>query len=128
MSELKLSPDLFLEAAELERFKKFLDTDGFRKNVLDNSVNFGLVKSYHDRAFVNARVTRDTDVSGGKTVKVSEIKAIDQDGLFIYSAGLRNIPLSADGFWYWLKMSLELEPSSLKFSEECPISRQESSF
>jgi len=105
MANFKFSPDLFLEVQELGRFRNFLDTDGFRKNILENTVNFGLVKNYSTPAFTNARVERDTDVSGGKTLKVSEIKAINNEGSFIYSPGINNLPLLSDGNWYWVKIS-----------------------
>ena len=40
MSKFKFSPDLFLEAIELNRFADFLDEQGFRKNILENSISF----------------------------------------------------------------------------------------
>jgi len=105
MADFKFNPDLFLEVAELERFKKFLDTDGFRKNILENTVKFGLVKNPRVLAFTNARVERDLDtIDGFKTLKVSEIKAINNEGLFIYSSGLNSVVIPADGSWYWLKI------------------------
>lgn len=105
MSKLKFVPNLFLEVAELNRFSQFLDIDGFRKNILENSVKFGLVKSNADPTFANGRVLRDVDtVTGQKTLKIESLQAIDSNGNFIYSPQITGIPLDNNGNWYWLKV------------------------
>lgn len=105
MANFKFSPDLFLEVIELEKFRDFLDTDGFRKNILENSVNFGLIKNSRNLAFNNARVERDTDLSSGlKALKISEVKAIDIDGMFLYSSGIMSLPILNEDQWHWVKI------------------------
>lgn len=104
MSNFKFSSDLFLEVAELERFKMFLDKDGFRKNILDNTIRFGLIKN--DQLFSNGRVERDLDtIVGQKTIKIRELKAINNQGQFICSQEINGIPVPSDGEWYWVKIS-----------------------
>jgi len=89
----------------MERFKRFLDADGFRKNIIENSVKFGLIKSNADPAFTNARVERDIDTTlGQKTLKIRESFAINSDGQFLYSPELNNIPVPADTNWYWVRI------------------------
>lgn len=106
MSNFKFSPDLFLEVAELNRFKQFLDIDGFRKELLQNTVSFGLIKNKKDAFFSNGRVERDLDTSTNlKTVKIRAINAINSRGLFLFSDEINSIPVPADGKWYWVKVS-----------------------
>lgn len=106
MSRFKFCPDLFLEAIELNRFADFLDEQGFRKNILENSLAFGLIKNERlDPQFLNARVERDLDTTiGQKTVKIRETKGIDADGNFLYLPETNGIPVPADGNWYWMKI------------------------
>lgn len=106
MANIKFSPDLFLEVAELNRFKKTIDEDGFRKNILDNTVRFGLIKNFRNQVFSNAKVERDFDTAlGRKTIKIREIKAIDSNGQFIYSPEINGLSIQSDGEWYWVKVS-----------------------
>lgn len=106
MSQFKFATDLFLEVAEMNRFQKFLDTDGFRKNILENSVSFGLIKSKADLSFANGHVQRDTDNSlGQKTIKIGAIAAIDSNGLFIVSPAVNSFTVPSDSNWYWVKIS-----------------------
>ena len=108
MSYLKTAPDLFLEKQELDRMKKFLDDDGFRNHLIQNSLKFGLIdKQFNNESntvqeqFTNALVTEDT----GLTIKHNEIKAIDKLGRLIYRPQTIQIVIPATGFWYWLKIA-----------------------
>jgi microcystin-dependent protein len=107
MSEFKISPDLFLAEIELDYQRDCLDSNGFRKNILDNSVSFGLIKSLADSGFANGRVTRDVDTTGGdKTIKIAPVAGVDNQGRFIYSPSTINqITVPNDGNWHWLKVS-----------------------
>lgn len=106
MSYLSFAPNLFLETQELERFHKFVDTDGFRKNILQNSITFGLIKNYNDLPFLNGRVERDLDTTTGlKTIKIRSVEAIDSRGLFISSPGVNNIPVPSDGQWHFVEIT-----------------------
>lgn len=111
MSKFKFAPDLFLELQELNYLQESLDEAGFRKNIRENSVNFGLVKnSYTDPNFTNGYVSQDADdLSGNKCVKIQPIKGIDSNGQFLYSENIINqISLVNDGSWYWLKIKHQL--------------------
>ena len=116
MSNFKFSPDLFLEVFELERFRDFLDKDGFRKNILENTVQFGLIKNQRELAFKNGRVQGEVDL----TLKVEEIKAIDKQGRYIYSPGVNSLSIPRSDRWYWVKVSYQ---SSSKEKGKISISR-----
>ena len=106
MSYLKLSSDLFLEKAELNRFKQFLDDDGFRKFMVNSSVRYGLVKRQYviddsvSNSFNNALVTEDT----GLTIKHNAILCIDSDGYFIVTSEQTQISIPDTETWYWVKI------------------------
>lgn len=100
MSELKTSPNLFLESQELNRFKKFIDTDGFRNFLIQNSVEFGLIRKENE-SFLNALVQEDI----GLTVKINAIKAIDSNGKLISKSTTSLLSVPADSNWYWLKIA-----------------------
>lgn len=106
MAKMKFVPDLFLEAVEMNRFKQFLDDDGFRKNLLDDTVSFGLVKHGRDVNFLNGKVERDLDtVLGQRTIKIRELSAIDRFGNFIKLPATGGIAVPADANWYWIKVA-----------------------
>lgn len=100
MSELKISPNQFLEQQELDRFKKFLDTDGFRKLYFQNATNFGLVRKANED-FTNGLVQEDS----GLTVKINPILAIDKNSKIISLPAISQLAIPADSNWYWLKIS-----------------------
>lgn len=103
---VKFSPNLFLEVVELEKFKQSLDIEGFRKNLLQNSERFGLVKNqFVDSGFSNGHVTEDLDnVLGNKTVQVEELHGIDKFGNYLFQEKKRQIPIPDDGNWYWIRV------------------------
>jgi hypothetical protein len=112
MSNLKISSELFLGSPELKRLQKFLDADGFRKNILDNSVSFGLIKNDLDPSFANAKIIPDADlVIGGTTFKTfrhNVIAAIDKFGNFIQKDAETQFPIPNTGLWYWVRISYQI--------------------
>lgn len=104
---IKFVPNLFLEVVELEMFKRSLDQDGFRKNLLQNTEKYGLIQNLQtDPLFLNGKIQRDLDDSLlRKTIKVNPLSIIDQFGRFIYHPLKSNIPIPNDGNWYWVKAS-----------------------
>lgn len=106
MGKLKFSENLFLGKAELERLKQFLDDDGFRKYILDNSsVEFGLIDNYrrdsNQSEFPNARVELGTNTG---TIKHKQAAGIDKDGLFVFKEAQDNISVPNDNNWYWIRL------------------------
>jgi hypothetical protein len=98
-------PDLFLECAELIRFRESLDDNGFRKALLEDSVNFGLVKNSASLSFQNGRVERDVDNAlNQKTIKIGAIAAIDNQGKLITNPQVNNLPIQSNGNWYWIRI------------------------
>lgn len=102
MSELKISPNLFLEQQELNRWKKFTDTDGFRAMLLLNSNTYGLVRK-NNEPFLNGLIQEDTSL----TVKINAIKAIDSNGKLISYPAINNLAIPADSNWYWVKIAYQ---------------------
>ncbi len=100
MSEFKFSNNLFLEKIELDRWKKFITTDGYKAFLLDNSDSFGLIRKENE-VFVNGLVEEDT----GLTIKIREIQAINNDANLIYSKALSQIEVPNDSLWYWVKIA-----------------------
>lgn len=108
MSKVKFSNDLFLGKVELDRFKEFLDDEGFRKFLLENSIKFGLTKDQYfddsndvNNQFENGRVYEGSSLTLGH----KEIRGIDSDGNFIFKKEkTTGIEVPADSNWYWVKI------------------------
>lgn len=106
MSYIKFSTDLFLEKIELNRFKKFLDDDAFRKLLINTTSKFGIVDNEFfangdvNNEFTNALVSEDT----GLTIKHNAIFAIDANGDFIVSDANTQIEVTPET-WYWVKIA-----------------------
>ncbi len=87
MSNLKISPDLFLGTPELKRFQQFMSTDGYVKGLLNDSVTFGLIKNDGDITFANSKISSDSDINIGgttfKTIKINPISGFDKNGNFL---------------------------------------------
>jgi hypothetical protein len=105
MSNSKFSSHVFLGKAELNRLKRFLDTDGFRKILLSNTVRFGIIYNKVDSAqaasFDDLRVEQGTN-SG--TIKVKKGVAVDKNGNLITKALEDNIAIPNNGNYYWIKI------------------------
>lgn len=110
MSYLKLNPDLFLGSQELNRFKKFLDDDGFRKILLQNSLSFGVINNSKSGNFDSFRVEQGTNVG---TIKHALGLALNKNGLFISKPATDNIALTNDNLWYWVKIKHQYSPIEL---------------
>ena len=103
--EVKFSPNLFLEVVELNRLKQSLSDEGFRKNILQNTISYGLIKKNNDLVFLNGKVQKGQVLSDGrKTIDVLPIQAINNQGLYIQSNSTQQILVPSDGRWYWVKI------------------------
>lgn len=102
MSNIKFSPDLFIGSQELNRFQRFLTDEGFTRNLLQNTVSFGLVQLDND--FENFKVEQGTNVG---TIRYSNGFAYDSNGNFITTVARDNISVPNDNQWYWLKISYQ---------------------
>lgn len=101
MSYLKINSDLFIGAPELRRLVDFLDQDGFRKLLLENSLSFGLIYNVKGGAFTNFLIEQGTNTG---TLKNSAGVAIDNNGQLIIRAAIDNIALTNDSVWRWVKI------------------------
>lgn len=104
MSYLKFVPDLFVESQELNRFKKFLDDDGFRKIFLQNSVSFGLFNNSIQGNFTNFKISQGTNPG---TIQGAAGVAIDSSGRLITKAAFDNFSLINDNQYYWVKVAFQ---------------------
>ena len=102
MSNIKFSPNLFLGKQELDRFKKFIDEDGFRKIYLQNMESFGLFNNSKLGAFDNFKVEQGTNAG---TIKHAAGIAVDVDGELIVRSATDNIEIADDNAWYWVKIA-----------------------
>jgi len=102
MSNLKIVSDLFLENAELNRFKNFLATEGFEADFLNNAESFGVVRNaYFDPSNKYLRFDQ------GNTLGVGLLNAgyaYDKNHKRIALLDNVNIEVPNDGQWYWLKI------------------------
>lgn len=101
MSKIKINPDIFLESQELNRLVKFLEDDGFRKLLLQNSSSFGIVDISKDGEFDNFLIQQGTNTG---TIKNAAGLAIDKNGQLITRLSTDNISLTDDSNWYWVKI------------------------
>lgn len=51
MSKLKLSPNLFLEVAELENFRRLMVDEGYKAVFKSMVKNFGIARDYDQQRF-----------------------------------------------------------------------------
>jgi hypothetical protein len=102
MSNIKFSSNLFIGSKELQRFKEFLDDDGFRKLLLKEAISFGLTNNSKDGNWVNFLVEQGTNVG---TIKYADGFAIDNEGLFLVQQATDNVALTDDNSWYWVKIA-----------------------
>jgi hypothetical protein len=100
---INFAQDLFLEVIELNKFKQSLDDNGFRFALLQEAVNFGLIKTISNTD--NGRVRRDLDIDGQKSIQIAPLVAINNQGQFIRNAQTNNILVPTDNNWYWVKIS-----------------------
>lgn len=67
MSKLKFSPNLFLEVAELQRFNKFLEDDGWKRAMKALTKNYGIVQNASNSYF------KVTSKSGSNAVVIVNV-------------------------------------------------------
>lgn len=100
MANLKISSNLFIGSKELQKIKEFVDDEGFRKLLLQNTMSYGLLNNVSDGAWVNGRVEQGTNVG---TIKHGSIFGIDNVGNFLVKAVEDNIAVVDDSAFYWVK-------------------------
>ena len=100
MGNLKISSNLFIGSKELQKIKEFVDDQGFRELMLQNTMSYGLINNVSDGAWVNGRVELGTNVG---TIKHSSLFGIDNVGNFLVKAAQDNIAITDDSAFYWVK-------------------------
>ena len=108
MSNVKISSNLFLEVAELNRLKQTLGDWGYKRQRLANTREFGIVKDcvFPDLGVVNKEDSFYVEKAGTPTdeVRVYPGLAIDLNANFIVNKDFQNIQIPNDGIWYWVKI------------------------
>ncbi len=106
---LKVNSNLFLEVAEQKRNDQFLDEWGYRRHVLANSKEYGIVKDL-DLPELGTILTQDAfyvskfGVSCYDKVIINTGMIIDQLGRFVVNDAIVDVPISPDSLWYWIKV------------------------
>ena len=106
MSNLKITEDLFLEKQELNRLKRFLETDGFKQEFLLNTSSFGIVKGYslpsgsiqvpQDSFLVETAIFPNVNINPGRSIdKYANITTSDEK---------ISVAVPNTGLWYWIKI------------------------
>lgn len=102
-SKLNINRNIFLEKEELTRFQEFLTNSTVNQAVLENTTNWGIVRTTFDENFVDFKIETGTNIG---TVKISNLsKAVDIDKLLIRQEPIDNISVPNDSNWYWVKIS-----------------------
>lgn len=104
MSYIRFSSNLFLESQELNRFKKFMDDDGFRKIFLQNSISFGLFNNSINGNFNNFKISQGTNVG---TIQGANGVAVNSSGQLITKSAFDNFSVPNDNSWYWVKIAFQ---------------------
>lgn len=108
MSKLKISENLFLEVAELNRLVKFLDDDGFKRHFLINTDSFGLVKQFNIKDIGNVNIEDCFYVEKAGTpfdeIKINKGIAVDSNANLIINKTAKNLKVPNNGLWYWVKI------------------------
>jgi len=107
--KLKISSNLFQGVFEYKNFQKFLDEWGYRRHILSNTKNYGIVKDLEipelgevltKDAFYVSKFTN----SPSGSVTVLKGLAIDSLGRYIVNPENRILEIPSDGIWYWIKV------------------------
>lgn len=106
----KFATELFLGKFELIRFKESLDDSGFRLFLLQNTLQFGLIRNTNNFTWDNGLVEQGTNVG---TIKHKELKAINKDGNLIYKQATDDVLLTNDNNWYWVKVAHLYNPNEI---------------
>ena len=103
MSKLNITRNIFLEKEELNRLQDFLLNDTIASIFLDNTTQWGIVRSVFDGVSPDFLVENGSNLG---TIKISNLsKAVDNERLLILQQPKDNIPVPQDNTWYWVKIS-----------------------
>lgn len=103
MGFLKVSPNLHLEVAELNRLFDFTDKEGFRLFMNSVMKTSGLFRRSLDPNFTNGRVIEGVlNTQGNKTIRISPLLGVTDVAQFIVSENEVLLDVPADNKWYWL--------------------------
>lgn len=103
MASFNVNSDLFLGSQELNRLLKFLDDDGFRKLLLQNSLSFGIINNSKNGEFDSFKVQQGTNPG---FIKIPDGLAIDAAGQLITYHDTE-LELTNDNSWYWVTIAHE---------------------
>lgn len=107
MSELHIASNLFLETQELNRLKKFLMDDGFRKDLRSATAKFGIIKDEATLGFESFRVIPGVTAN---TVIVKPGIALDSNmNLIVLEQNSPEIliPNQTNKFWIFVRYEQE---------------------
>ena len=100
MGKLKISSNLFLEVAELERFRKFIEDDGYKVFIKYLTKSFGIAKNSDNTLFKVSVKSGSSD-----TITVNAGVAFDSDLNIIFLKEDKEIQVENTGVKKWVVLS-----------------------
>lgn len=100
MGKLKISSNLFLEVAELERFRKFIEDDGYKVFVKYLTKSFGIAQNSDNTLFKVSVKSGSSD-----TITVNAGVAFDSDLNIIFLKEDKEIQVENTGVKKWVVLS-----------------------
>lgn len=100
MAKLKISENLFLEVAELNRFRYFMEDDGWKRFARSIVKSYGVVKNSSNSFFKPSKIAGNNNA-----IMVNGGLAFDSQLNAIYSESAENIAIPNTGVKQWLVLS-----------------------
>ena len=125
MSELIISDNLFLGTQELNRFKKFIEQDSIRQQLLLHTKTFGIVKGFYnlDGQYVEPRSSLSV-INRGKDIFLTPGLAINSKGEVITLKQDLKLNIPNTGLKYYVFISYEfthIESGTVSVTEDGSI-------
>lgn len=108
MSYIKYSNQLFLGQQELNRSWRFIVDEGIKRNLLQQTYSYGVVRQVNDTTLNSFRVEAGTNTA---TIRVPvDSYAINAAGNTIFQKAIDNIAITDDSQWYYVIVSHKFSP------------------
>ena len=104
--KLKISENLFLEKAELNRLLYFLVDAGHKQELLFHTKKPGLIKGFsYAGGYLEAKDNLKVNNYSSSTVTINGGRGIDKNGKIITSNDDFLLPIPVNNLWYWIKVA-----------------------
>lgn len=104
--KLKISENLFLEKAELNRLLYFLVDAGHKQELLFHTKKPGLIKGFsYAGGYLEAKDNLKVNNYSSSTVTINGGRAIDKNGKIVTSDDNYLLQIPVNNLWYWIKVA-----------------------